>query len=291
MIRTLRWTALALLFCILAACGGGGNPGTNKPPVASFTANPTVQAGIPLAFDGSASSDPDGEPLSFSWEFGDGVRGGAAKIAHIFTEAGTFKVRLTVGDGRGGTNSTEKTVTVTPGPAPSKTVSALALVTDPSGNALSGVSVSAAGGGNATTDASGRASVPGVGMGVPVTLKFSKTGFADQFKVLELPAAAESGYLEARLMPRESAQTLADAAKGGSLTGKQGAKITLPANALVDSGGKLVSGAVQVSLSPVDVGASPEAFPGRFAGVGPTGEQGIIPALRATEGWPRRGYR
>lgn len=273
-----RLVFVGILMGLLAACWGGGNPnlGTNKPPVASFATNPTVQAGIPLAFDGSISSDPDGDALSFSWEFGDGVRGGAAKIAHIFSEAGTFKVRLTVGDGRGGTNSNEKTVTVTPGPAPSKTVGVLALVTDPSGNPLSGVSVSAAGGGNATTDVSGRASVPGVGVGVPVTLKFSKTGFADQFKVLELPASAESGYLEARLMPREPAQTLADAAKGGSLTGKQGAKITLPANALMDSGGNPVSGAVQVSLSPVDVGANPEAFPGRFQGVSPTGQQGLI---------------
>jgi hypothetical protein len=257
----------------LVSCGGPAK-GPNQPPVAAFTTEATVQAGTPLALDASASSDPDQDPLSFSWEFGDGVRGGAARIAHIFGEAGTFTVKLTVGDGRGGTNSTEKTVTVTPGPAPSKTVSTLAFVTDSSGNPLSGVSVSGAGG-SATTDASGKASVPGVGVGVPVTLKFSKVGFADQFKVLELPASAESGYVEARLMPREPAQNL-DAGTGGSLTGKQGAKLTLPAGALVDGSGNPVSGAVQVNISPVDVGTNLEAFPGRFQGVGPTGQQGFI---------------
>ncbi|WP_337867323.1 PKD domain-containing protein [Meiothermus sp.] len=258
---------------VLAACGGPAK-GPNQPPTAAFTAGDSVQAGTPLAFDASTSSDPDQDPLSFSWEFGDGVRGGAARIAHIFGEAGTFTVKLTVGDGRGGTNSTEKTVTVTPGPAPSKTVSTLAFVTDSSGNPLSGVSVSGAGG-SATTDTSGKASVPGVGVGVPVTLKFSKAGFADQFKVLELPASAESGYVEARLMPREPAQNL-DAGTGGSLTGKQGAKLTLPAGALVDGSGNPVSGAVQVNISPVDVGTNLEAFPGRFQGVGPTGQQGFI---------------
>lgn len=271
MIRVLILSAMA---GALVACGPAKGP--NHPPTAAFTAGDSVQAGVPLAFDASASADPDGDALSFSWEFGDGTRGGAQKLAHIFSEAGTFKVRLTVGDGRGGTGSAEKTITVTPGPAPSKTVSALVFVTSSGGSPLAGVTVSVVGGSGAgTTGADGKATVPEVGVGVPVTLRLSKTGFADQIKVLELPPSAEAGYLEARLLPREPAQNL-DAGAGGSLGGKEGARITLPANALVDAGGNPVSGTVQVSLSPVDVGANPEAFPGRFSGVGPGGEQGLI---------------
>ena len=266
-----------------AACGGPPTPGPNNPPTGAFTTNDTVQAGTPLGFDASASSDPDGDTLAFSWAFGDGTRGGAQKIAHVFTKPGSFKVKLTVGDGRGGTANAEKTITVTPGPAPLKTVTALTVVRDSGGAALSGVSVSVMGGtANATTGTDGKASLS-VGVGVPVTLKFAKNGFTEQFKVLELPASAESGYLEAALMAREPAQTLPDAAAGGNLNGKQGSKISLPANALVDANGSPVTGAVQVSLSPVDVGSNVESFPGKFEGIGPTGQQGIILSYGTTE--------
>lgn len=274
MIRVFYVTSRVVLAGLLAACSGGANPGPNQPPQASFNANTTVQAGVPLVFDASGSTDPNGDTLSFSWDFGDGTRGGAQKLAHIFTEAGSFLVKLTVGDGRGGINSVEKSILVTPGPVPSKTVTALVFVSDSSGSPLSGVLVNTTSS-SATTDTTGKASIPGVGVGVPVTLRFSKAGFADQVKVLELPVSAESGYLEARLMPREPAQNL-DAGTGGSLTGKQGAKLTLPAGALVDGSGNPVSGAVQVNISPVDVSTNLEAFPGRFQGVGPTGQQGFI---------------
>jgi hypothetical protein len=267
----------------LTACGGPPTPGPNNPPTASFTAKDTIQAGTPLGFDGSTSNDPDGDTLAFSWVFGDGTRGGAQKIAHVFTRPGTFKVKLTVGDGRGGTANAEKTITVTPGPVPSKTVTALAVVRDSGGAALAGVTVSVVGGtSNATTGTDGKASLS-VSVGVPVTLKFAKNGFTQQFKVLELPESAESGYLEAALMAREPAQTLPDAAAGGSLNGKHGSKLSLPANALVDVNGNPVTGAVQVSLSPVDVGSNVESFPGKFEGIGPTGQQGIILSYGTTE--------
>jgi len=58
----------------LAACGGygGGNRVINYPPVASVVANPTsVPAGdnhtTVVTLDGSASSDRDGDALSFLW--------------------------------------------------------------------------------------------------------------------------------------------------------------------------------------------------------------------------------
>ncbi len=278
------WVTLLVVLSVgVAACGGPPTPGPNNPPTASFTAMDTIQAGTPLGFDASTSNDPDGDTLAFSWAFGDGTRGGAQKIAHVFTKPGSFKVKLTVGDGRGGTANAEKTITVTPGPAPLKTVTALTVVRDSGGAALAGVTVSVVGGtSNATTGSDGKASLS-VGVGVPVTLKFVKNGFTQQFKVLELPASAESGYLEAALMAREPAQTLPDAAAGGSLNGKHGSRISLPANALVDADGNPVTGAVQVNLSPVDVGSNVESFPGKFEGIGPTGQQGIILSYGTTE--------
>ena len=49
--------------------------GVNQPPVAVATANPTSgDVGMTVSFDGSGSSDPNGDPLSYAWDLdGDGA--------------------------------------------------------------------------------------------------------------------------------------------------------------------------------------------------------------------------
>ena len=108
----------------LTACGGGGGGGgggtpPNTPPTASFTAAPTVgQAPLTVAFDGSASSDPDGTIVAYSWNFGDNSSGSGVTTSHTYTAAGTFTVALTVRDDDNAINTTTRTVTVTSGPPP-----------------------------------------------------------------------------------------------------------------------------------------------------------------------------
>jgi len=279
-------SGLVLLFAAcLTACGGSDSPAptpppgtppapTNQPPVASFTAAATAQIGVPLAFDASASSDPDGDPLTHSWNFGDNARGGSAKLAHVYVTAGTYTATLTVSDGRGGVTSTTRVVAVAPGPASTGTVNTLAVVTDGAGP-LAGATVSVAGGGSATTAADGTATVQ-TPLGVPLQVTFSKPGYAGQMKALNLPAGASSGYVTAQLLVREPAQTLPDAAAGGTLTGKHGARIVLPPNALVDATGNTVTGPVQIAMTPVDVGADTRNFPGLFQGITPAGEQQVL---------------
>ena len=48
--------------------------GVNQPPVAVATANPTSgDVGMTVSFDGSGSSDPNGDPLTYAWDLdGDG---------------------------------------------------------------------------------------------------------------------------------------------------------------------------------------------------------------------------
>lgn len=71
------------LLVLLLGCGGAKPP--NKPPTAIFTVSADgVEVGKALSFDASASSDPDGDALVYSWEFGDGERGGSPRIAHRF---------------------------------------------------------------------------------------------------------------------------------------------------------------------------------------------------------------
>lgn len=85
--------------------------GRNSAPVASFTSTPT---NLSVAFDGSASSDPDGTVASYSWDFGDNTAVGTGSTpTHVYASAGTYQVKLTVTDNGGATASATKPVTVT----------------------------------------------------------------------------------------------------------------------------------------------------------------------------------
>jgi PKD domain len=293
-----RWIvalASAAALAVLAACGGDDGddgspppapppPPVNAVPVASFVGATAVVVGMPLALDASASSDADSDPLTYSWDLGDGQRGGGQKIAAVFDSAGSFTLRLTVDDGRGGVHSVDQVVTVSAGPAALGAVETAVTVRDTAGALLAGVNVSVnrAGGASASTGADGRAALS-TGRGIPVTLKFSKPGYADQFKTQTLPAAAESGYLQVTMLAREPALTLASAADGGELVGKDGVKLTFAPDSLVDAAGNPVSGPVQVSMTPVDVGQHLRAFPGKFEGLRPTGQQGLLVSYGTVE--------
>jgi glucose/arabinose dehydrogenase len=79
----------------------------NRSPTAVATADKT-SGPLPLAvnFDGRASSDPDRDPLTFDWNFGDGSsHATSATPAHTYSVAGSYTVTLTVKDGRGGTGT------------------------------------------------------------------------------------------------------------------------------------------------------------------------------------------
>lgn len=257
--------------CVCMPPGGGDN----APPVAAFTAGATVAAGTPLAFDGSGSSDPDGDALTFGWDFGDGGRGGASQLAHVFATSGSYAVTLTVADGRGGTAATQQTITVTEGPAPGPTVAVAGHVEAVGGSALSSVTVALAGNTLGTTNGQGDVTV-NVPSGVPVVLRLSRTGYVDHLEHVQIPLGGGDAVFEAAMMPQGAVQVLADAAAGGTVNGDDGAVLQVPANALVDDDGTPVTGAVQVALTPVDPTAQPQAFPGEFAGILPDGGEGLL---------------
>lgn len=85
----------------------------NLPPVARFAASPNPAAlGATVAFDGSASNDPDGAIVSYEWDFGDGTSGSGATPTHVYTKPGDYLVRLTVTDDAGGADIVSHTVAV-----------------------------------------------------------------------------------------------------------------------------------------------------------------------------------
>ncbi|MEN3009792.1 MAG: PKD domain-containing protein, partial [Candidatus Bipolaricaulaceae bacterium] len=74
----------------------------NNPPKAAFSVWPSDPwAEEPVAFDASPSSDPDGDPLRYLWDFGDGRTGEGKLVQHAYTKAGEYVVVLTVVDPSG----------------------------------------------------------------------------------------------------------------------------------------------------------------------------------------------
>lgn len=61
----------AITLALLSACGGGvetvENPVGNRPPVVSAGADQNVTEGTDVTLDGSGSTDPDGDALSYEW--------------------------------------------------------------------------------------------------------------------------------------------------------------------------------------------------------------------------------
>jgi PKD repeat protein len=92
--------------------------------------------------------DPDGDSLTYSWDFGDGGKSLLQNPSHTYATAGTYTATVTVSDGRGGTDTDTVVVTVgnraptvqltatpTSGKAP-LTVAFSAAGSDPDGDAL-----------------------------------------------------------------------------------------------------------------------------------------------------------
>ncbi len=84
----------------------------NQPPDADAGPDQTVKVDDTVHFNGTGSSDPDGDTLTYTWDFGDDTTGTGAEPTHTYTEAGTYTVTLTVDDGHGGTSTDEMIVTV-----------------------------------------------------------------------------------------------------------------------------------------------------------------------------------
>jgi PKD repeat protein len=84
-----------------------------RPPVADFSFSPTspfVNSDILFAPD---ASDPDGDPLTYIWNWGDGTDDSHSHVPkHAFTSAGSHTVTLTVTDSHGAVDTVSHDIDV-----------------------------------------------------------------------------------------------------------------------------------------------------------------------------------
>lgn len=73
----------------------------NAPPIADAGSNLVCCRGDVNVFDASKSSDPDGDALSYQWDFGDGRIAEGIRVEHTYAKRGAYPVRVTVSDGSG----------------------------------------------------------------------------------------------------------------------------------------------------------------------------------------------
>lgn len=87
---------------------------SNVAPSANPSSNAPQPEGSPVSFSANASDPGDAnDPLTYSWNFGDGGTSTQENPTHTYADNGTYNVQLTVSDGDGGVTTKNISVEVT----------------------------------------------------------------------------------------------------------------------------------------------------------------------------------
>jgi PKD repeat protein len=120
-----RFVVAAVMVAATVAAIGIGIRRADAAPVANADGPYFGVVGVPVTFNGSASTGSATGPIvSWVWDFGDGTAGSGQFVAHVYTAPGTYTVTLTVTDSSGLTSVATTTATIVvprpphPGPVP-----------------------------------------------------------------------------------------------------------------------------------------------------------------------------
>ncbi|MDX8412416.1 MAG: PKD domain-containing protein [Mariprofundaceae bacterium] len=114
------------------------NATANLPPVALATGTPlTGIAPLTVSFDAGASTDPENDPLTYAWNFGNAASGAdntstVVNPSHTYTAVGAYTAVVTVSDDFGNTDQASVVITAT---APDMPPTAAPTATPTSGGA------------------------------------------------------------------------------------------------------------------------------------------------------------
>lgn len=85
---------------------------SNQAPVADAGGPYTGFINQTIIFNGANSSDPDGDPLIYRWDFGDGTTGSGVAPTHVYASRGSYRVLLQVFDGSTSSGFARTTVNI-----------------------------------------------------------------------------------------------------------------------------------------------------------------------------------
>ncbi|HIL32924.1 MAG TPA: PKD domain-containing protein, partial [Candidatus Poseidoniales archaeon] len=105
-------------FLVLEADDDDGEEQVNHTPTARIAMEPAdgkVGVGEELSLSGHLSSDSDGDPLVYNWDFGDGNTSSGLMLSYAWDMEGSYSVALTVSDPANATDSDIVQVTVSSG--------------------------------------------------------------------------------------------------------------------------------------------------------------------------------
>jgi len=101
-------SVMGLVFAALAGCAL-----LNSAPIANFDMTPaTGSAPLAVQMNASTSFDPDGDGLTYAWDFGDGTFGVGLSATHTYLATGQYAVKLTATDSQGQQSTTVQTIWV-----------------------------------------------------------------------------------------------------------------------------------------------------------------------------------
>jgi PKD repeat protein len=105
--------------------------GNRQPTAVASASTLSGLAPLSVSFSGQGSSDPDNDPLTYRWDFGDGQTAAGRDVSHTYNTNGQYSVRLTVNDRPNGSglSSTSAPLVITVGnvaPVPTITIRPLA---------------------------------------------------------------------------------------------------------------------------------------------------------------------
>ncbi len=87
----------------------------NRPPTVEAAANKTSgPVGLNVSFSAAGTEDPDSDPISYLWDFGNGQTAPGFTASHVYTAAGTYYAKLIASDNRG-MSTTSQSIMITVG--------------------------------------------------------------------------------------------------------------------------------------------------------------------------------
>ncbi len=89
------------------------NKNANEKPVAKISGPYQGEIDQKISFDASDSYDPNGDSMTYKWDFGDGNTAYGEKVTHIYKKPGKYTIKLTLEDTQGLTETEKRTIEIT----------------------------------------------------------------------------------------------------------------------------------------------------------------------------------